>query len=123
MISSTIKQLGIHGEELVARKLISEGFTILERNYRKVYGEVDLIAQKKNLITFVEVKMRSKQLFDLTQLITPSKQRKIIMVAKEFISKSKLRHATFQFDVAIVEATHNGPEICYIPNAFTDDKE
>lgn len=123
MIQDSLKQLGIHGEELVARKLQNNGYTILERNYRKKYGEIDLIAQKGDVIAFVEVKMRRRQLFDLTMLITPGKQRKIIMVAKEFIARHRYARNVYQFDVAIVEATDKGPEICYIANAFVDERE
>jgi len=123
MTLTAIKQLGIHGEELVARKLITDGYNILERNYRKKYGEVDLIAQKDDVIIFVEVKMRRQQLFDITMLVNTSKQRKIIMVAKEFIARRRYTNKIYQFDVAIVEATDAGPTICYIPNAFTDMRE
>ena len=95
----------------------------LARNYRKTYGEIDLIAQKKDLIVFVEVKMRHKQLFDLTMLVNASKQRKIIMVAKKIIARANMPNKIYQFDVAIVEASPTGPTICYIPNAFTDMRE
>lgn len=123
MTQTALKQLGIHGEELVAQKLQSSGYTILERNYRKAYGEIDIIAIQDDVLIFVEVKMRHKQLFDLTMLVTPSKQRKIIMVAKEFIARRRYLQKTYRFDIATVEATAKGPEICYIENAFVDTRE
>ena len=50
--------LGKAGEELVADYLVKNGFTIIERNYRRQYGEIDVIATNKELIVFVEVKRR-----------------------------------------------------------------
>lgn len=81
--------LGKEAEEKVAHTLIKDGFTILERNYRKKYGEIDLIASKPALMVFVEVKMRQHNYFDLSDVITPSKQRKIIAVAKEYIGRMR----------------------------------
>ena len=69
-------KLGKKGEDIVAKKLKSEGFSILHRNYRKRFGEIDIIAVKKDLLIFVEVKMRKNPLFDLSYLIVPSKQKK-----------------------------------------------
>jgi putative endonuclease len=122
MIDSS-RQQGLHAEELVARTLHADGYTIIARNYRKQYGEIDIIARQDTLVLFVEVKMRRNALFDLTMLITPNKQRKIIKVAKEFIMRQQYDHMTYQFDVAIVEQSDIGPKICYIPNAFYDTSE
>jgi len=46
------KKLGNAGEDLVARALEQQGFVIEHRNYRKRYGEIDLIASKKELLVF-----------------------------------------------------------------------
>ena len=76
------KTLGNQGEKLVADELQKQGFTILARNYRKQFGEIDLIASKKNLLIFVEVKLRSSSTIDLAELIVPVKQRRISAAAK-----------------------------------------
>lgn len=109
---------GKAGEQQVAHYLQDQGFTILEQNYRKRTGEVDLIAHKKELVVFVEVKLRSKHHFDLSEVITRSKQCKIISAAKDFLFRntSLLERCTCRFDVALVE---NGT-IKYIPNAFSE---
>ena len=78
-------QLGREAEEKVAHNLIKDGFTNLSGITAKRHGEIDLIASKPVLLVFVEVKMRQHNYFDLSDVITPSKQRKIIAVAKEYI--------------------------------------
>lgn len=110
------KRVGQQGEDLVARSLEQQGFVIEQRNYRKPYGEIDIIARKKNLIVFVEVKRRIHAYFHLEELVTPSKQRKIIMVAKEYIAKNQLIEHDFRFDIAVID----GNELTYIENAFNE---
>jgi len=115
------KQLGVEGELMVARSLERQGFTIKEKNYRKPYGEIDVIAKKKNLLIFVEVKRRKNQGFDLSQLITLSKQKKIIRTAKFFILEHKIYNTVYRFDVALVTYDNNNQhQLTYIENAFTE---
>lgn len=113
-------ELGSQAEQLVAHHLEKQGFAIVDQNYKKKFGEVDLIALKADLLIFVEVKMRSKSYFDSAELITRSKQRKIINVAHEYISRHKHYDKTCRFDVALVELQENNPHITYLPNAFGD---
>jgi putative endonuclease len=107
------------GEALVAHSLEKAGFSIVARNYQKKFGEIDLIAERQNLLLFVEVKTRTRQFFDLTELITPAKQKKIIAAAKAYIVEHHVTEKMCRFDVALVESLENGI-IRYIPNAFTD---
>lgn len=113
-------QLGQDGEDIVAKKLENNGFSILNRNYRKRYGEVDLIASKEDLLLFIEVKMRKNPKFALEYLITTSKQKKIALVAKEYISRYNHCTKTCRFDVALIEGTKENYKLTYIPNAFGD---
>jgi len=113
--------IGKEAEELVAQKLIENGFTILERNYRKRHGEIDLIASKYQLLVFVEVKMRHHRYFDLSDVITPSKQRKIIATAKDYLMrKGGSEDRSYRFDVALLEGAEHSLELTYIPNAFNE---
>ena len=92
--------------------------TIAHLNYRKFYGEIDIIAHKKGIVVFVEVKTRKKNYFDASLLVPPSKQRKIILVAKEYIAKHNLHDMIFRFDVSLVTPDGDHHTLCYIPNAF-----
>jgi len=113
-------QLGKTGEDLVVTLLEKRGFYVLHRNYRKRYGEIDLIASKEDLLLFIEVKMRKNPRFDLEYLITYSKQKKIVMVAKEYIARYNHDQKTCRFDVALIEGTKENHKLTYIPNAFED---
>ncbi len=116
------KKLGKLGEDIVARHLQQEGFTILAQNYRKYFGEVDLIATKSELLIFVEVKTRQRIYGDLTEVIVPSKQKKIICVAKEFIAQNNMIDKVCRFDVALVEGDQQNVQLRYIPNAFHEQE-
>ena len=104
------------------RYLEEHGFTILARNYRTSSGEVDIIAQQGELIAFVEVKTRQQIFFDVTEVITPVKQRRISSAARNFLSRHLYENAhndfICRFDVAIFECHTNKSEVTYIENAF-----
>lgn len=110
---------GKEGELLVAEYLKKAGYSIIAQNYRKSFGEVDLIAQKKDTIAFVEVKWRHNPLIDPAEVINRSKQKKIISIAKEFLSKHTDKEFIYRFDVALIEDSNNSINLQYIPNAFT----
>jgi len=112
-------QKGKEGEQLVAQYLQKKGYTIIAQNYRKRFGEIDLIAQKDDTLAFVEVKWRHNPLVDSAELIGPSKQKKIISIAKDFLSKHTDLEVVCRFDVALVEDNSNSIALRYISNAFT----
>ena len=117
------KKKGDHAEQLVCQYLLDNGFVIVARNYRKRYGEIDIIAKKIDLLVFVEVKRRDNNQIDPFEIIVSNKQRKIISVAKEFLSThtDTITHIC-RFDVALVENKNNNLQIRYIANAFTTDE-
>ncbi|MDR3646819.1 MAG: YraN family protein [Candidatus Babeliales bacterium] len=122
-ISNTVeprRQFGDLAEDFVEDYLINNGFTISARNYRLKCGEIDIIATKNDVVAFVEVKSRKTNYFGLSEVITKSKQRKIILTAKYYISKYKLYNNICRFDVALLQKTENGFEIQYIANAFNE---
>jgi putative endonuclease len=110
-------QLGTTGEKLVEEYLVKEGFKILMRNMRIQGGEIDLIAQKDDLVICIEVKTRTDQQTDMAELVTSWQQQRIIRAAHHFLAKHKLDAVTCRFDVALV-AMHPEPKLDYIPDAF-----
>jgi len=110
---------GKEGELLVANHLEQQGYTIISHNYRKRFGEVDLIAKKNDTLVFVEVKWRNNPLIDPAELISASKQKKIISIAKQFLSQHTASDDIIcRFDVALVEKNNNSTQLRYISNAF-----
>lgn len=55
--------VAVLGENAACKYLTSKGYTILERNFRKGYGEIDIIATYNNVLIFIEVKTRSSDTF------------------------------------------------------------
>jgi putative endonuclease len=113
-----LKALGSGGEAAVAAWLADQGFKILAQNYLVRSGEVDVIAQKGDVIAFVEVKTRNTQYFSLSQLITKSKQQKIGRAARHFALENKLFSHVLRFDIATVLHSNGAFSIEYIENAF-----
>lgn len=117
------KSIGNFGESYVSNYLMKHGFSIIQKNYRQFYGEIDIIARKKNLYVFVEVKTRRSNTISMKNLISHSKQQKIIKTAEQFISSSQLTDAIFRFDVALLHLDKAGYSLEYIENAFVKKEE
>jgi putative endonuclease len=113
------QQLGNAGEHAVGQWLQKKGFTVITYNYRLKCGEIDLIAYRKEIIAFVEVKVRTTDYFNSSQLITLSKQKKIIATAKKFCLQQNRGDKIYRFDIALLKPLGDGFEITYIENAFT----
>jgi putative endonuclease len=128
--------LGKQAETFVANYLTQHGYTVLATNFSCKAGEIDVIACKKRTLAFVEVKARKDPLFNISEVITPSKQQKIIKTARYYIFKQQqYTNYAFRFDVALLAYnTTSGapetqldaavdtviPEITYIEDAFTE---
>jgi len=78
------KHVGRLGEEIASQFLIKKGFKILDRNYRKPWGEIDIIAEKDNVVRFVEVKAISRE-------ILPDSLEEIDYRPEEMVTKEKLK--------------------------------
>ena len=116
---TSLRKSGDTGEQLVADYLATQGYKIVATNYQKQYGEIDIIIEKDDVLAFVEVKTRFNPLFDMTELISPSKQRKIVMVGQHYCAYNNIQNKTIRFDVALV--SNDGPsdfKINIIENAF-----
>lgn len=115
------KQTGDKGEDYTARYLKRHGYKILDRNYRKTCGEIDIIALKKKTICFVEVKTRhSNSLTQPYEAVDLRKQSKIIKTARAYLLENKLE-LTCRFDVSEVfvnKDTLKLDRINYIKGAF-----
>ncbi|MBI2631294.1 YraN family protein [Candidatus Nomurabacteria bacterium] len=65
IFTSKTQKTGEIGENTAVRFLVKQGFLILERNYTKKWGEIDIIAEKTNKLYFIEVKSVSKPNLDI----------------------------------------------------------
>lgn len=119
MAFETIKQLGAAGEGAVCDFLKKNKFAICERNFVSVFGEIDIIAQRGEILVCVEVKTRKESYFPLGEIITVSKQRKIIATAQLYMSKRGLDNVVCRFDVARVIVNNSDFMIDYVEDAFS----
>ena len=67
VFTSKTQKIGEIGENIAVKFLMKQGFAILERNYTKKWGEIDIIAKKDNKIYFIEVKSVSRNLINVSQ--------------------------------------------------------
>lgn len=61
VFTSETQKTGEIGENIAVRFLVKHGFSILDRNYTKKWGEIDIIAEKNNKLYFIEVKSVSRE--------------------------------------------------------------
>jgi putative endonuclease len=114
-------KVGNEGEQAVIEWLQKKGFSILARNFTTRWGEVDIIAQRDEVVAFIEVKTRSVEYFPSSLVVIRSKQRRIIAATHAYIIKNKIEDKVFRFDVAIVIKDFSAYRIEYIENAFQED--
>ena len=119
---------GILGEAAVCSRLAENGHRIIERNFRKSFGEIDIISQIDNIIVFTEVKTRHENsLVSGLEAVTTAKKRKIILTADHYLCNiyPGLANRTLypRYDIAEVTITRGStPTVLRIDiyeNAFT----
>jgi putative endonuclease len=112
------KRLGARGEDVAASYLQKKGIHILQRNYRREFGEIDIVARDGKTLVFVEVKTASTNHYGLPEeWVTERKQRQIARMAAAYLQEYQLRDVDCRFDVVTVNRTRND-EINHIQNAF-----
>ena len=109
---------GKAGENLAARFLIKNGYNIAVRNYYSRFGEIDIIAEKGDLILFVEVKYRKNDYYSAPSMsVTVRKQEKIKKTALKYISDKEISNKDFRFDIIEITGVKEF-KINHIENAF-----
>lgn len=111
--------LGKKAEDLAAEFLIKSGYKILVRNFRYQKAEIDIIAEKENLIIITEVKARSTDAFMLPQeAVNKRKISLIVSAANHFIEEFN-KNQEVRFDIISVLTNEKGKLIIeHIVDAF-----
>jgi putative endonuclease len=101
------KTRGDIGEAKTCDYIKEKGFQIVETNYLKAFGEIDIVALHKDEIVFIEVKTRKfDSLTDGGDAVTVSKRRKLVKTAYAFIDENpQYGNMNARFDVAEVTVT------------------
>ena len=109
-MKSQRQRLGRRGEELARRHLEDRGYAILEANYRTSSGEIDLIAERDGILTFVEVRTRSGggAFGSPEESITPEKRSRLVATAEEYLQENQAEGREWRIDVVAVEIGPGG---------------
>jgi len=112
--------LGREGEKRAAESLKSRGYRIIARNFRRKFGELDLVAEDGEELVFVEVKTRSSISFaHPLESITPAKKKRLILAAAAFIQENGLEDKNCRFDaVAVYPGGEGDWRVEVVKNAF-----
>ncbi|OHT80008.1 YraN family protein [Mycobacteroides saopaulense] len=115
MTTTTRAQIGIRGEDLAAGYLSGDGFTILDRNWRCRYGEIDIIAADGEMLIFVEVKTRTGQAFGSpAEAVTYAKLRRLRRLAGIWLAAQNGSWSSVRIDVIEIRLGGTAPAITHI---------
>ena len=110
--------IGNEGEELAADYLERQGYSVIARKYRYKRFEIDLIAKKRNLLVFVEVKMRKNVLFGYPEdFVDYRKVDKIMEAADQYIYENRTDQP-IRFDIISIISDKGNIEIKHFKDAF-----
>jgi putative endonuclease len=105
---------GKNGEDMAGKFLEAKGYSVLFRNYRYKKMEIDLIAQKENLLVFIEVKKRKNSIFGFPETFVSDRKASLVMTAAEnFIFEHDWK-GPVRFDIVAI----TGQEIVHFEDAF-----
>ena len=115
--TSNSQKIGQIGENIASKYLIRHGFSIIERNYTRKWGEIDIIAKKGNKIHFVEVKSKTVEPTYFSNIKNPKyeargikpeenvhywKIKKLRRVIETYLISQRIGNILWQFNIAIV---------------------
>ena len=115
------KALGELGEKMAREYLKKKGYHILETNFRCREGEIDIVAQDKDYLVFVEVRTRTGSDFGTPEeSLTVTKKERLVSLALAYLQTHRDLPSLFRFDVVAVELDQKGrvSRLELIQNAF-----
>jgi len=110
--------LGKEGETMALEYLEKNGFRVLEKNWRYLKAEVDLIAMKDEMLVVIEVKTRATDYFgEPEEAVTTAKQKLLSDAANAFLQMNNLDHEV-RFDIISIITNHAEKKLHHITDAF-----
>jgi len=106
------RQFGNLGEGVASKFLVKQGFIIIERNYLKKWGEIDIVAKKSKKLHFIEVKTVSRENLETVshetgyrpeENVHPAKLKRMSRVIQSYLLEKNINeNEEWKFDVVIV---------------------
>jgi putative endonuclease len=115
------QRMGQAAEDIAAEFLRARGLEILDRNYRRRLGELDLIAREREVLVIAEVRTRASSAYGgAAASVDRRKQRRLIRVASQLLQERKdLAQMRVRFDVLVVsDISNENPHVEWIKHAF-----
>jgi len=128
-LTSTEKPLAQHlrdgrrAEQIAEKFLHNKGLQCLDKNYRCIFGELDLVMTHGSELVVVEIRYRAKaSCVTPAETITAAKRRRITRTTEHFLQrKPEWADQPLRFDVIALQGPLNAPRIEWIRNAFTTE--
>jgi putative endonuclease len=119
-MTKTRQAVGAHGERLAARQLVAAGLVVLDRNWRSVTGEIDIVARDGDVLVMCEVKTRRGPAFGSpAEAVGPAKVARLRRLAAEWLAESGLHPREVRFDVVEVYFPRGRtPRLRHVRGAF-----
>lgn len=113
-----MRLLGIKGEDLAEKFLKGKGYRIIHRNFKTPVGEMDIIAEDRDTIVFVEVKTRAGDSFGHPfEAVDYRKRERLKKVALYYLKHHK-KNSPLRFDVLSIEMDGYRNRVEHIIDAF-----
>lgn len=110
--------LGKEGEALAVDYLLKQGYRIIERNWHFKKAEIDIIAQKEDILCAVEVKTRSTDVFgDPHEFLKPKQKNLLVSAMNEYVISKDL-DVEVRFDVIGIIKNNKEVKIEHLEDAF-----
>ena len=110
--------IGDKGEDLAVRYLKGKGYKVIQRNFRTPLGEVDIIADDRDTLVFIEVKTRTDDSFGLPfEAVDGRKRERMRKIALLYLKNSG-KERPVRFDVISIEIKDGRSNINHIKEAF-----
>ncbi|MCH7529548.1 YraN family protein [Patescibacteria group bacterium] len=114
------QKIGKIGEDIACRFLMKRGFKVIERNYLKKWGEIDIIAKKDKILRFIEVKTVSRENvgsisretegYRPEENVHPKKLQRMARVIQTYLIEKGIEDENWQFDVLAIYLDLNNKE-------------
>jgi putative endonuclease len=118
-VQNAKQALGAFGERVAAQWLAHKGWWIRERRFRSGHRDIDIVAQRRGLVAFVEVKARAGIEFgDPVEAVDWHKQRELRRSAQVWIARHGLAGEDYRFDVVGVLISGPRIRVKHVENAF-----
>jgi putative endonuclease len=117
----TRADLGKLGENHAVRELQRRGYAITARRYRTRFGEIDIIAEDRGVLVFVEVKARSSTACGGAAEVIPRwKQRRLAAMALDYLGRLGRLDVPCRFDVVAIDGLGGADEsVALLQDAFS----